>query len=112
MPKAWTHHRAPSCRPHTRAARAGFDLVEVHAAHGYLLHQFLSPLTNHPHDAFGGSLENRMRFPLQVLAAVRAAFPAERPVTLRLSATDWIEGGWDLGQSVAFAAPCATSAAT
>ena len=83
-----------------RAARIGMDLIEVHAAHGYLLHQFLSPLTNRRNDAYGGSLDNRMRFPLEVFAAVRAAFPADRPVTLRLSATDWIEGGWDLAQSV------------
>ncbi|MCO6409280.1 NADH:flavin oxidoreductase/NADH oxidase [Hoeflea alexandrii] len=86
-----------------RAARAGFDLIEVHAAHGYLLHQFLSPISNRRKDAYGGSLENRMRFPLEVFDAVRQAFPADRPVILRLSATDWIEGGWDLVQSVEFA---------
>ena len=86
-----------------RADRAGFDLVEVHAAHGYLLHQFLSPLTNRREDGYGGSLEGRMRFPLEVFRAVRAAFPAAKPVLLRLSATDWIEGGWDLAQSVVFA---------
>ncbi len=86
-----------------RAARIGVDLIEVHAAHGYLLHQFLSPLTNRRVDAYGGSLDNRMRFPLEVFAAVRAAFPADRPVILRLSATDWIDGGWDLAQSVVFA---------
>ncbi|MCY0093800.1 NADH:flavin oxidoreductase/NADH oxidase [Hoeflea ulvae] len=86
-----------------RAARAGFDLVEIHAAHGYLLHQFLSPISNRRDDAYGGSLENRMRFPLEVFKAVRDAFPADRPVILRLSATDWIEGGWDLEQSIAFA---------
>lgn len=86
-----------------RAARIGVDLVEVHAAHGYLLHQFLSPVTNNRTDAYGGSLENRMRFPLEVFSAVRAAFPESRPVFLRLSASDWIEGGWDLAQSVIFA---------
>ncbi|MEQ8307975.1 MAG: NADH:flavin oxidoreductase/NADH oxidase [Hoeflea sp.] len=86
-----------------RAARAGFDLIEVHAAHGYLLHQFLSPISNRREDAYGGSLENRMRFPLEVFEAVRQAFPADRPVILRLSATDWIEGGWDLMQSIEFA---------
>jgi 2,4-dienoyl-CoA reductase-like NADH-dependent reductase (Old Yellow Enzyme family) len=86
-----------------RAARAGFDLIEVHAAHGYLLHQFLSPISNRRDDAYGGSLENRMRFPLEVFDAVRQAFPADRPVILRLSATDWIEGGWDVAQSVEFA---------
>lgn len=85
-----------------RAARAGFDMVEVHAAHGYLLHQFLSPLSNHRTDAYGGSLENRMRFPLEVFEAVRAAFPAEKPVVVRISATDWVEGGWDVEQSVVF----------
>ena len=85
-----------------RAARLGVDLIEVHAAHGYLLHQFLSPITNLRTDGYGGSLENRMRFPLEVFGAVRAAFPADRPVTLRLSATDWIEGGWDLDQSIIF----------
>jgi 2,4-dienoyl-CoA reductase-like NADH-dependent reductase (Old Yellow Enzyme family) len=87
-----------------RAARAGFDVVEVHAAHGYLLHQFLSPITNTRSDHYGGSLENRMRYPLEVFAAVRAAFPANRPVMLRLSATDWIEGAWDMESSIAFAA--------
>lgn len=86
-----------------RAARAGFDLVEVHAAHGYLLHQFLSPISNRREDAYGGSLENRMRFPLEIFEAVRDAFPAGKPVILRLSATDWIEGGWDLEQSIEFA---------
>lgn len=86
-----------------RAARAGFDLVEVHAAHGYLLHEFLSPLSNQRGDRYGGSLANRMRFPLDVFEAVRAAFPADRPVILRLSATDWVEGGWDLDGTVAFA---------
>ncbi len=83
-----------------RAARQGLDLIEIHAAHGYLLHQFLSPITNLRTDAYGGSIENRMRFPLEVFAAVRSAFPADKPVTVRLSATDWIEGGWDLVQSI------------
>ncbi|HXK12816.1 MAG TPA: NADH:flavin oxidoreductase/NADH oxidase [Vicinamibacteria bacterium] len=86
-----------------RAEEAGFRLVEIHMAHGYLLHQFLSPLTNRRSDAYGGSLENRMRFPLEVARAVREAFPVERPVFARVSATDWVEGGWDLEQSVAFA---------
>lgn len=85
-----------------RAARLGLDLVEVHAAHGYLLHQFLSPLANQRTDAYGGSLENRMRFPLEVFDAVRAAFPAERPVGVRISATDWVEGAWDVEQSIVF----------
>ncbi len=86
-----------------RAEQAGFQLVEIHMAHGYLLHQFLSPLTNRRSDAYGGSLENRMRLPLAVARAVRDAFPAERPVFARISATDWVEGGWDLEQSVALA---------
>jgi 2,4-dienoyl-CoA reductase-like NADH-dependent reductase (Old Yellow Enzyme family) len=86
-----------------RAARLGLEALELHAAHGYLLHEFLSPLSNQRDDAYGGSLENRMRFPLEVFEAVRAAFPADRPVWVRLSATDWVEGSWDLDSSVAFA---------
>ncbi len=85
-----------------RAASLGIDALEVHAAHGYLLHQFLSPLSNRRDDAYGGTLENRLRFPLEVFAAVRAAFPAERPVGVRVSASDWVEGGWDLEQTLAF----------
>ncbi|MFI5014104.1 MAG: NADH:flavin oxidoreductase/NADH oxidase [Hyphomicrobiales bacterium] len=87
-----------------RAARLGFDGIEIHAAHGYLLHQFLSPIANRRSDTYGGSLENRMRFPLEVFDAARAAFPADRPVGIRVSATDWVEGGWDLAQTIAFAA--------
>ncbi|RJG02802.1 NADH:flavin oxidoreductase/NADH oxidase [Noviherbaspirillum sedimenti] len=87
-----------------RAARIGIDAAELHAAHGYLLHQFLSPLTNRRDDAYGGSLQNRMRFPLEVFEAVRAAFPAAQPVGVRVSATDWVEGGWDLEQTAVFAA--------
>jgi len=86
-----------------RAARLGIDAVQIHAAHGYLLHQFLSPLSNRREDEYGGSLENRMRFPLEIFDAVRAAFPADRPVTMRVSGTDWVEGGWDAEQTVAFA---------
>ena len=86
-----------------RAARLGLDGLEIHAAHGYLLHEFLSPLANRRTDEYGGRLENRMRFPLEVFHAVRAAFPADRPVWARLSATDWVDGGWDLDSSVAFA---------
>src|SRR5690242_4143156 len=86
-----------------RSARLGLDAVQIHAAHGYLLHQFLSPLSNQRTDEYGGSLENRMRFPLEVFDAVRAAFPADKPVTMRVSATDWVEGGWDVEQTVAFA---------
>ena len=86
-----------------RAARLGLDAIQLHGAHGYLLHQFLSPLSNRRTDAYGGSLENRMRFPLEVFDAVRAAFPADRPVSMRVSATDWVEGGWDVEQTIAFA---------
>ena len=85
-----------------RAARLGFDLIELHAAHGYLLHQFLSPLSNQRQDQYGGSLANRMRFPLEVFAAVREAFPADKPVGVRISGTDWAEGGWDIAQSIVF----------
>lgn len=86
-----------------RAARLDLAAVQLHGAHGYLLHQFLSPLSNLRSDEYGGSLENRMRFPLEVFDAVRAVFPAERPVTMRVSATDWVEGGWDVEQTIAFA---------
>ena len=86
-----------------RAARLGIDAVQLHGAHGYLLHQFLSPLSNRRDDAYGGSLENRMRLPLEIFDAVRAAFPADRAVTIRVSGTDWVEGGWDIAQTVAFA---------
>ncbi|HEX7439384.1 MAG TPA: NADH:flavin oxidoreductase/NADH oxidase [Caldimonas sp.] len=84
-----------------RAARLGFDGLEIHAAHGYLLHQFLSPLANRRDDAYGGSLENRMRFPLEVFDVVRRAFPADKPVWARISATDWVSGGWDIEGTVA-----------
>ncbi|HEY0875589.1 MAG TPA: NADH:flavin oxidoreductase/NADH oxidase [Vicinamibacterales bacterium] len=87
-----------------RAGRLGLDAVQLHGAHGYLLHQFLSPLSNRRDDEYGGSLENRMRFPLEVFDAVRAAFPAARPVSMRVSGTDWAEGGWDIEQTIAFAA--------
>ena len=86
-----------------RAARLGIDAIEVHAAHGYLLHQFLSPLANQRTDEYGGSLENRMRFPLEIFEIVRAAFPEDRPVGVRVSATDWVEGGWELDDTIAFA---------
>ena len=86
-----------------RAAVAGFRALEVHAAHGYLLHQFLSPLSNRREDAWGGSFENRTRLVREVLAAVRAEWPERLPLILRLSATDWVEGGWDVEQSVALA---------
>jgi 2,4-dienoyl-CoA reductase-like NADH-dependent reductase (Old Yellow Enzyme family) len=83
-----------------RARDAGFLCVEVHMAHGYLLHEFLSPLANRRGDDYGGSLENRMRFPLRVAAAVREVWPADLPLLARISATDWAEGGWDADQSV------------
>ncbi|RQR43754.1 NADH:flavin oxidoreductase/NADH oxidase [Burkholderia sp. Bp9131] len=86
-----------------RAARLGIDAIEVHAAHGYLLHQFLSPLANQRTDEYGGSRENWMRFPLEIFEIVRAAFPADRPVGVRVSATDWVEGGWELEDTIAFA---------
>lgn len=83
-----------------RALRAGFQVVEVHMAHGYLLHQFLSPLSNRRKDDLGGSLENRMRFPLQIARSVRETWPQDLPVFVRISATDWVDGGWDLTQSL------------
>jgi 2,4-dienoyl-CoA reductase-like NADH-dependent reductase (Old Yellow Enzyme family) len=83
-----------------RAAAAGFLLAEVHAAHGYLAHEFLSPLSNHRTDDYGGPLENRMRFPLRIALAVRDAWPSRYPLFVRISATDWVEGGWDLPQSI------------
>lgn len=86
-----------------RAARIGIDAIQLHGAHGYLIHQFLSPLSNRREDAYGGSLENRMRLPLQIFDAVRAAVPERIPVTMRVSGTDWVEGGWDIDQTVAFA---------
>lgn len=86
-----------------RAVRLGIDAIQIHAAHGYLLHEFLSPLSNRRDDAYGGSLENRMRFPLEIFDAVRAAVPAGYPVTVRVSGTDWVEGGWDVDGTVAFA---------
>jgi 2,4-dienoyl-CoA reductase-like NADH-dependent reductase (Old Yellow Enzyme family) len=86
-----------------RSARLGIDAVQIHGAHGYLLHQFLSPLSNRRDDEYGGSLENRMRFPLEVFEAVRAAFPSDKPVTMRVSGTDWVAGGWDVEQTIAFA---------
>jgi 2,4-dienoyl-CoA reductase-like NADH-dependent reductase (Old Yellow Enzyme family) len=86
-----------------RALAAGFRLIEIHAAHGYLLHEFLSPLSNRRTDSYGGSLENRMRLTLRVAGRVRALVPAELPVFVRISATDWVEGGWDGEQSVVLA---------
>jgi 2,4-dienoyl-CoA reductase-like NADH-dependent reductase (Old Yellow Enzyme family) len=86
-----------------RAQAAGFDIIEIHAAHGYLLHTFLSPLSNTREDEYGGSLENRMRFPLEAAKTVRQAWPKEKPLFLRCSSIDDIEGGWSLDDAVAFA---------
>ncbi len=86
-----------------RVREAGFQVIEIHAAHGYLLHEFLSPLSNRRTDQYGGSLENRMRFPLEVAKAVRAEWPESLPVFFRLSATDWVQGGWDIGDAVELA---------
>jgi 2,4-dienoyl-CoA reductase-like NADH-dependent reductase (Old Yellow Enzyme family) len=86
-----------------RAQRIGLQAVQLHGAHGYLLHQFLSPLSNRRDDEYGGDLQGRMRFPLEVFDAVRAALPPDLPVTMRVSGTDWAPGGWDLEQTVVFA---------
>ena len=86
-----------------RALAAGFQLVEIHAAHGYLAHEFLSPLSNQRQDQYGGSLENRMRFALETVEAVRAVWPQNLPLFVRISSTDWVPGGWDIADSVELA---------
>lgn len=86
-----------------RAERLGIDAIELHYAHGYLAHEFLSPLSNRRADSYGGSLENRMRFPLELFDRVRSAWPEHKPLGVRISATDWVDGGWDLEQSIVFA---------
>ncbi|WP_313351632.1 NADH:flavin oxidoreductase/NADH oxidase [Paracoccus sp. (in: a-proteobacteria)] len=86
-----------------RSLRLGIDAIQIHAAHGYLLHQFLSPLSNRREDAYGGSLENRMRFPLEIFDAVKVAVPDDYPVSIRVSGTDWVGEGWDIGQTIALA---------
>jgi 2,4-dienoyl-CoA reductase-like NADH-dependent reductase (Old Yellow Enzyme family) len=86
-----------------RAERVGIDALELHCAHGYLLHEFLSPLANRRDDAYGGGFDNRVRFPLEVFDAVRAAWPDGRPLGVRISATDWVDGGWTLDDAVEFA---------
>jgi len=86
-----------------RAARLGIDAMELHMAHGYLLHEFLSPLSNQRSDAYGGSFDNRVRFPMEVFAAVRDAWPQDKPLGVRVSATDWVEGGWTLEESIELA---------
>ncbi|HEY2733868.1 MAG TPA: NADH:flavin oxidoreductase/NADH oxidase [Polyangiales bacterium] len=108
MPRAMTHaeiEQLPQqfARAAERSLEAGFELAEVHAAHGYLLHEFLSPLSNQRDDAFGGSFENRVRAPLAVIRAVRDIWPDSRPLFVRISASDWVAGGWDLAQSIQFA---------
>src|SRR5439155_8635103 len=85
------------------ALAAGFDIVEVHAAHGYLIHEFYSPLVNTRTDAYGGSFDNRIRFCLEIVDAVREVWPGHLPLFVRISATDWADGGWDVEQSVEFA---------
>ena len=85
-----------------RAARLGLDAIQIHGAHGYLLHEFLSPISNQRTDAYGGSFENRIRFPLEIFEIVREAFPSDRPVTVRLSGSDWVDGGWTIEETVAF----------
>jgi 2,4-dienoyl-CoA reductase-like NADH-dependent reductase (Old Yellow Enzyme family) len=87
-----------------RADEAGFDVVEIHAAHGYLIHQFLSPLSNQRTDAYGGDFTGRTRLALEVVDAVRATWPHGKPLFVRISATDWTDGGWDAEQSVRLAA--------
>jgi 2,4-dienoyl-CoA reductase-like NADH-dependent reductase (Old Yellow Enzyme family) len=86
-----------------RAQRIGIDALELHCAHGYLLHEFLSPISNRRDDAYGGTLANRMRYPLEVFDAVRAAWPDDRPLGVRISAVDWVDGGWTLDESIEFA---------
>jgi 2,4-dienoyl-CoA reductase-like NADH-dependent reductase (Old Yellow Enzyme family) len=86
-----------------RAERLGVDALELHGAHGYLVHQFLSPISNKRTDEYGGSLENRMRYPLEVFDAIRAVFPDRKPIGVKVSATDWVDGGWDLAQTIEFA---------
>lgn len=94
---------ADYCAAARRALDAGFRIVEIHAAHGYLLHEFLSPLSNHRDDVYGGSFDNRSRIVREVIAAVREVWPEELPLWLRISATDWIDGGWDIEQSIELA---------
>jgi len=84
-----------------RASRIGIDALELHCAHGYLLHEFLSPLSNHRNDMYGGSFDNRIRFPLEVFSALRDVWPQDKPMGVRISATDWVDGGWTIDDSIA-----------
>lgn len=102
-PRGMEKIRADFVSSARRAVRLGFDMAELHFAHGYLAHQFLSPLSNVREDAYGGSLENRMRFPLELFRAVRDVWPADRPLGVRISATDYVEGGWTLDDSIVLA---------
>ena len=95
-----------------RSVAAGFDVLELHAAHGYLLHEFLSPLSNRRDDEYGGSFENRARLLLEVVDAVRAVVPDDLPLVVRISATDWTEGGWTVDDSVAAGRRCCASTAS
>lgn len=87
-----------------RSDRLGIELIEIHMAHGYLMHSFLSPISNQRNDDYGGSIENRMRFPIEVFEAVRAAWPEDKPLGVRISASDWVDDGWSIEDSVVFAA--------
>jgi 2,4-dienoyl-CoA reductase-like NADH-dependent reductase (Old Yellow Enzyme family) len=86
-----------------RVERIGYDVIELHGGHGYLLHQFMSPISNHRTDEYGGSTENRIRFPIEVFEAVRKVFPEQKPIGMRVSATDWIDGGWTPDEAVVLA---------
>jgi len=104
MDKAMINESIAQFVANTRRAReAGFDMVEVHAAHGYLIHEFMSPISNRRTDEYGGSFENRIRYLLEVVDAVRSEWPDDKPLFVRISATDWIDGGWDLDSSIKLA---------
>jgi 2,4-dienoyl-CoA reductase-like NADH-dependent reductase (Old Yellow Enzyme family) len=108
VPRAMTHDEMDILEEQFRSAThrafaAGFQVLELHMAHGYLLHEFLSPLVNHRKDSYGGTMDNRLRFPLRIAQAVREAWPDELPLLVRISATDWVEGGWNIDQSVILA---------
>src|ERR1700704_3224375 len=98
----FTRVKAAFVQATERAERIGFDLIELHGAHGYLIHQFLSPISNQRSDEYGGSAENRMRFPLELFAAMRAAWPHQKPMIVKVSAVDWCEGGWTMAETVEY----------